>query len=128
MFSSIQDQQSTELSQHHVERRAKRLKITQQELKLPEVIALHACQVRPCMSTGGSGSCLPARSAGTLAVTAASLAVLQPLPSWQWLMLLAACLPGVMAQHTCQACRHMDTAAAAPGTCRLVSVGTTLRH
>ena len=35
MFSSIQDQQSTELSQHHVERRAKRLKITQQELKLP---------------------------------------------------------------------------------------------
>lgn len=74
MFSSIQDQQSTELSQHHVERRAKRLKITQQELKLPEVIALHACQVRSaCQREAVGAACLP----GLLAVTAAGLAVLQ---------------------------------------------------
>ena len=89
MFSSIQDQQSTELSQHHVERRAKRLKITQQELKLPEVIALHACQVRPaCQHEAVGAACL----AGLLAATAAGLAVLWPLPSWKWLVLLAACM------------------------------------
>lgn len=37
VFSSIQDQQSLELSQSHVERRAKRLKITETALKLPPI-------------------------------------------------------------------------------------------
>lgn len=45
MFSVIQDQQSSELSQGHIARRAKRLKVEQQELKLPRVVALDACQV-----------------------------------------------------------------------------------
>jgi U3 small nucleolar RNA-associated protein 21 len=45
MFSVIQDQQSSELSQGHIARRAKRLKVDQQELKLPRVVALDACQV-----------------------------------------------------------------------------------
>ena len=45
MFSTIQDQQSSELSQGHIARRAKRLKIDQQELKLPRVTALAASQV-----------------------------------------------------------------------------------
>ena len=46
MFSTIQDQQSSELSQGHIARRAKRLKVDQQELKLPRVTALDASQVR----------------------------------------------------------------------------------
>ena len=37
VFSAIQDQQSLELSQSHVERRAKRLKITETALKLPPI-------------------------------------------------------------------------------------------
>lgn len=45
MFSTIQDQQSSELSQGHIARRAKRLKIDQQELKLPRVTSLAASQV-----------------------------------------------------------------------------------
>ena len=45
MFSTIQDQQSSELSQGHIARRAKRLKVDQQELKLPRVTALAASQV-----------------------------------------------------------------------------------
>lgn len=45
MFSVIQDQQSSELSQGHIASRAKRLKVDQQELKLPRVTALDACQV-----------------------------------------------------------------------------------
>lgn len=44
MFSTIQDQQSSELSQGHIARRAKRLKVDQQELKLPRVTALDASQ------------------------------------------------------------------------------------
>ena len=47
MFSTIQDQQSAELSQGHVAKRAKRLRVEQQELKLPRVTALDACQVGP---------------------------------------------------------------------------------
>ena len=50
MFSTIQDQQSSELSQGHIARRAKRLKVDQQELKLPRVTALDASQV-PLVST-----------------------------------------------------------------------------
>ncbi|EIE21950.1 WD40 repeat-like protein [Coccomyxa subellipsoidea C-169] len=46
MFSVIQDQQSSELSQGHIASRAKRLKVDQQELKLPRVTALDACQLR----------------------------------------------------------------------------------
>jgi len=46
MFSVVQDAQSAELSQRHVARRAKRLKVDQAELKLPRVVALDACQAR----------------------------------------------------------------------------------
>ncbi len=46
MFSTIQDQQSSELSQGHIVRRAKRLKVDHQELKLPRVTALAASQVQ----------------------------------------------------------------------------------
>ena len=45
-FSTIQDQQSRELSQHHVQRRAKRLKIREEELKLPPVQALAFSELR----------------------------------------------------------------------------------
>ena len=45
MFSTIQDQQSAELSQGHVAKRAKRLRVERSELKLPRVTALDACQV-----------------------------------------------------------------------------------
>lgn len=45
-FSTIQDQQSRELSQRHTARRAKRLKVTESELKLGRVVALDACEVR----------------------------------------------------------------------------------
>jgi len=45
MFSVIQDQQSRELSQGHVAKRAKKLKIEQTELKLPSVVDMAACQV-----------------------------------------------------------------------------------
>ena len=46
MFSTIQDQQSSELSQGHIVRRAKRLKVDHQGLKLPRVTALAASQVQ----------------------------------------------------------------------------------
>jgi len=46
LFSTIQDQQSRELSQRNVERRAKRLRVSQEELKLPAVTGLAACQLR----------------------------------------------------------------------------------
>ena len=46
-FSTIQDAQSRELSQHHTARRAKRLKIEERELKLATVVALDACDVSP---------------------------------------------------------------------------------
>ena len=42
----VQDQQSRELSQRHTARRAQRLKVTEQELKLGRVVALDACEVR----------------------------------------------------------------------------------
>lgn len=44
-FSTIQDAQSRELSQHHTARRAKKLKIEERELKLEPVVALDACDV-----------------------------------------------------------------------------------
>ena len=46
VFSTIQDQQSKELSQSHVERRAKKLKIAEQELKLPPVRGIAWSDVR----------------------------------------------------------------------------------
>jgi len=46
VFSAIQDQQSRELSQQNVERRAKKLKIAEQELKLPPVAKMAWCQTR----------------------------------------------------------------------------------
>ena len=45
LFSTIQDQQSRELSQKHAARRAKRMKLREEELKLPRVLDLAACQV-----------------------------------------------------------------------------------
>lgn len=45
MFSVIQDQQSRELSQGKTAKRAKQLKIEQEELKLPPVRDVAACQV-----------------------------------------------------------------------------------
>lgn len=44
----IQDQQSRELSQGHIEQRSKKLRVEQAELKLPRVIAMDACQVCFC--------------------------------------------------------------------------------
>lgn len=45
-FSTIQDGQNREMSQGHIKRRAKKLKITEEELKLPRIISLDACDVR----------------------------------------------------------------------------------
>jgi hypothetical protein len=41
-----QDQQSRELSQGNVQKRAKRLKTTQHDLKLAKLVGLDACEVR----------------------------------------------------------------------------------
>ncbi|ACO69869.1 predicted protein [Micromonas commoda] len=46
VFSTIQDQQSKELSQSHVERRAKKLGVAEQELKLPPIRGMAWCEVR----------------------------------------------------------------------------------
>lgn len=46
VFSTIQDQQSRELSQRSVERRAKKMRVSAAELKLPPVTALASCQLR----------------------------------------------------------------------------------
>ena len=46
VFSTIQDQQSKELSQVNVERRAKKLKLAEQELKLPPIRGIAWCEVR----------------------------------------------------------------------------------
>lgn len=46
VFSTIQDQQSRELSQNHTARRAKKLKIEEAELKLGRVVGVDACEVR----------------------------------------------------------------------------------
>lgn len=45
-FSTIQDAQSRELSQKHTKRRAKRLRISEIEIKLGRIVALDACDVR----------------------------------------------------------------------------------
>ncbi len=45
MFSTIQDQQSRELAQHSSGKRAKRLRVKEEDVKLPPIIALDACEV-----------------------------------------------------------------------------------
>lgn len=45
VFSAIQDQQSREMSQGKLASKAKRMRVTQEDLKLPRVIAMDACQV-----------------------------------------------------------------------------------
>jgi hypothetical protein len=45
LFSVIQDQQSRELSQRHTAKRAKKLHVREEDLKLPCVIDMAACQV-----------------------------------------------------------------------------------
>lgn len=46
LFSVIQDQQSRELSQRHVSKRAKKLKIKEAEIKLKPVIAFDVAEIR----------------------------------------------------------------------------------
>ncbi|WOG96203.1 hypothetical protein DCAR_0415536 [Daucus carota subsp. sativus] len=46
LFSIIQDQQSRELSQRHVSKRAKKLKLKEQEVKLKPVVAFDAAEIR----------------------------------------------------------------------------------
>ncbi|WIA17803.1 hypothetical protein OEZ85_009315 [Tetradesmus obliquus] len=46
LFSTIQDQQSRELSQKHTAARAKKLKVSAEELKLPRVTQMAACETR----------------------------------------------------------------------------------
>ncbi|KDP45683.1 hypothetical protein JCGZ_17290 [Jatropha curcas] len=46
LFSIIQDQQSRELSQRHVSKRAKKLRVKEEELKLRPVIAFDCAEIR----------------------------------------------------------------------------------
>lgn len=46
LFSVIQDQQSRELSQQHTAKRAKKLHVREEDLKLPCVTDMAACQVQ----------------------------------------------------------------------------------
>lgn len=46
LFSVVQDQQSRELSQRHVARRAKKLKMKEEEIKLKPVIAFDCAEIR----------------------------------------------------------------------------------
>ncbi|KAK9049733.1 hypothetical protein SSX86_031298 [Deinandra increscens subsp. villosa] len=46
LFSVIQDQQSRELSQRHVTKRAKKLKVKEEEIKLKPVIAFDVAEIR----------------------------------------------------------------------------------
>ncbi|KAL0552091.1 hypothetical protein IC582_011187 [Cucumis melo] len=46
LFSVIQDQQSRELSQRHVSKRAKKLKLKEEEIKLKPVIAFDCAEIR----------------------------------------------------------------------------------
>lgn len=45
VFSTIQDQQSKELSQGHVAKRAKKLRMKEEELKLPPVVSFAAAEI-----------------------------------------------------------------------------------
>ncbi|XP_074309267.1 uncharacterized protein LOC141643843 [Silene latifolia] len=46
LFSVVQDQQSRELSQRHVSRRAKKLKVKEEEIKLKPVVAFDCAEIR----------------------------------------------------------------------------------
>lgn len=46
LFSIVQDQQSRELSQRHVSKRAKKLKLKEEEIKLKPVIAFDVAEIR----------------------------------------------------------------------------------
>ncbi|XP_027924771.1 WD repeat-containing protein 36 isoform X1 [Vigna unguiculata] len=46
LFSVVQDQQSRELSQRHVSKRAKKLKLKEEEIKLKPVIAFDCAEIR----------------------------------------------------------------------------------
>ncbi|XP_057730966.1 uncharacterized protein LOC130946304 [Arachis stenosperma] len=46
LFSVVQDQQSRELSQHNISRRAKKLKVKEEEIKLKPVIAFDCAEIR----------------------------------------------------------------------------------
>ncbi|XP_078434530.1 transducin family protein / WD-40 repeat family protein [Wolffia australiana] len=46
LFSVVQDQQSRELSQHHVTKRAKQLKVKEEEIKLKPVIGFDFAEIR----------------------------------------------------------------------------------
>ncbi|KAI3414794.1 WD_REPEATS_REGION domain-containing protein [Psidium guajava] len=46
LFSVVQDQQSRELSQRHVSKRAKKLKLKEEEIKLKPVIAFDVAEIR----------------------------------------------------------------------------------
>lgn len=63
LFSVIQDQQSRELSQRHVQRRAKRLRVDPEELKLPQLTAVAACQVSS-LTTASNASYINKQSPG----------------------------------------------------------------
>ncbi|KAK7286622.1 hypothetical protein RJT34_21751 [Clitoria ternatea] len=46
LFSIVQDQQSRELSQRHISKRAKKLKVKEEEIKLKPVIAFDCAEIR----------------------------------------------------------------------------------
>jgi hypothetical protein len=55
VFSTIQDQQSRELSQKNTAARAKKARVTQEEIKLPRVTQMAACEVRQGAFVGRGG-------------------------------------------------------------------------
>lgn len=55
VFSTIQDQQSRELSQKNTAARAKKARVTQEEIKLPRVTQMAACEVRLAGGLCGEG-------------------------------------------------------------------------
>ncbi|GJM97875.1 hypothetical protein PR202_ga14835 [Eleusine coracana subsp. coracana] len=56
LFSVVQDQQSRELSQRHVSKRAKKLRVKEEEIKLKPVITFD-CAIEPLFQVWGFKSC-----------------------------------------------------------------------
>ena len=76
MFSAIQDQQSREMSQGKLASKAKRMRVTQEDLKLPRVTAMDACQVCPsAFLLQPSHLCAVAAVTTAVAVAAVSIAL-----------------------------------------------------
>ncbi len=111
MFSVIQDAQSAELSQRHIARRAKRLKVDAAQLKLPRVVALDACQVdadrieeRVCCCASWCSKCAGAVGVPAPVLTCVSICSVAPTDMQAQLVLPAKCafrpsskvLPGVL--------------------------------